>query len=592
MKNKAIGFKKMLEDRFGMFVHYGIYSEMAGSFKGQTCRGIGEWIQHTLEIPIAEYEEFGKNNFLTKPTFAKELVAAAKSAGIRYIVLTAKHHDGFCLFKSEYTDYSTYGFFGRDICRELADECRNQGLELGFYYSHALDWYDKNGGGNFHCIHRKFTKHRNYWDYPDDNIDFEKYLREKSFPQVRELLTNYGDLKLIWFDFPHDITKEQSVELRNLVKSIQPNCQINSRIAHDCNDYESLSDNTLPVAPVGVNTECLVTLNDTWGYKENDRNWKTPEEAIGILCRAMNSNSTLLLNVGPKGDGTLTDETVSILKSVGEWTRRNAEAVYGGVKGNPLATSFSWGYASHKDNNLYLYVTNKDYKEITVNVGKGNAVRDITVIGYDKRPKYGFSGNQITVTLSDCPFTVPVYRVEFKEKPVFPDFPLQNGDKLSLGTLWAHKVLEGDENGKSEKLKYEKSTFIPDYGKNGLAINKNCHAYFWTDSREIMCWDTVFEEAGEYSATMVHASFIAEDGAKDNLCGFSLTVADKTCDVNMKEELSRYSVSRTENAYNLRICRDAGRFIILKPGKYRVLLKRKEGGDSVPVTSVEFMKTN
>lgn len=589
MNSKAVGFAKMLNDRFGMFVHYGIYSEMAGEFKGRKCTGIGEWIQHTLEIPIAEYEEFGRKNFFTKPEFAKELVAYAKSAGIKYIVLTTKHHDGFCLFKSDYTDYSTYNFFGRDICKELADECRKQGLEVGFYYSHALDWYEKDAGGNFHCIHRRYEHHRNYWDYPDDNIDFEKYLREKSFPQVRELLTNYGDLKLIWFDFPHDITKEQSMELRELVKSIQPNCQINSRIAHDCNDYESLGDNTLPIAPVGVNLECLVTLNNTWGYKEDDHNWKTPEENIAILCRTLCADSSLLLNVGPKGDGSLTKETIEILKKMGEWTTRNSEAIYDGVKGNPFSSMFPWGYVSHKGNNLYLYIESTKHEKITLNIGKGNKIKDITILGYDNKPEYDYDGNQININLLKCPFSVPVYKIEFTENPTFPKEPLQNGDTLSLGVLWAGKVLKGNENSEPVKLKYEKSTFIPDYGKNGLAISKNCHAYFWDDCKEIMCWDACFEKAGEYSATLIHASFTPEEEyKKDNMCDFKITVDGITNDVNMKEETSRYSISRTSNAYNLRICHNAGIFTIPKPGKYRILLERSEKGESTPVTNIEF----
>jgi len=588
MSNRAVGFEKMLDDRFGMFVHYGIYSEMAGSFKGMDCPGLGEWIQHGLEIPIAEYEEFGRKNFITNPDFAKNLVNNAKSAGIKYIVLTSKHHDGFCLFKSDYTKYSTYDFFGRDICRELADECRTQGLEIGFYYSHALDWYERDAGGNFHCIQRISTHNRNYWDYPDDNIDFEKYLREKCFPQVRELLTNYGDLKLIWFDFPHDITKEQSMELRNLVKSIQPHCQINSRIAHDCNDYESLGDNTLPIAPVGVNIECLITLNDTWGYKKGDHNWKTPEENIGILCRALCADSSLLLNVGPKGDGSLTDETVNILDKMGEWTSRNSEAVYDGVRGNPFSTLFPWGYVSHKGNNLYLYIEDDKNDEITINVGKENKVKDITILGYDNKPEYSCEGNQIKINLLKCPFAVPVYKIEFAEKAVFPKEPSQNAGTLSLGVLWAGKVLKGNEYADPIKLKYEKSTFIPDYGKNGLAVNKNCHSYFWDDCMEIMCWDAYFEEAGEYSATMVHA-FLSED-KRNNMCDFKLTVGNITNAVNMKEEISSYSISRTENAFNIRICHDAGQFAITKPGKYRILLERSEKGECIPVTNIEFAK--
>lgn len=588
-KNTPFTFEKMLDDRFGMFVHYGIYSEMAGSFNGKKCPGrIGEWIQQRLQIPVAEYEEFGRKNFHTNPDFAKNLVSHAKSAGIKYIVLTTKHHDGFCLFKSDYTEYSTYNFFGRDICKELADECRKQGVEIGFYYSHTLDWYEKDAGGNIYTITNTYTHNRNHWDFPDDNINFEKYFREKCMPQVRELLTNYGDLKLVWFDFPHDITKEQSMELRDLVKSIQPQCQINSRIAHDCNDYESLGDNALPIAPVGVNMECLVTLNDTWGYRDDDHNWKTPEENIEILCRTLCSDASLLMNVGPKGDGSLTKETIYILQKMGEWTTRNSEAVYDGVRGNPFSSLFTWGYVAVKDKNLYLYVT-KNGEKITLNIGK-NKVKNVEILGFDKKPTYKTEGNSVVINLEKCPFTVPVYKVEFTEKPVFPKEPLQNADILSLGTLWAGKVVKGNEEAIPEKLKYEKSTFIPDYGKNGLAINKDCHAYFWDNPKEIMCWDAYFEKEGEYSATLVHAHLWQEQ--KENMCSFKLTVNGMSNDVNMKEEISRYSISRTENEFNIRICHDAGTFKITKPGKYRILLERSINGVSIPVTDIDFKYKN
>ena len=183
---------------------------------------------------------------------------------------------------------------------------------------------------------------------------------------------------------------------------------------------------------------------------------------------------------------------------------------------------------------------------------------------------------------------MPVYKVEFDRKPEFSKEPVQNGDILSLGVLWAGKVTEGNEDEKPEKLKYEKNTYIPDYGKNGLAVNKNCHAYFWDDSREIMCWDACFEKAGQYSATLVHAHLWAE--TRNNMCDFTLTVNGTTNAVNMQEEKSTYSISRTTNHFNTRICHDAGVFNIEKAGKYRILLKRSKKGESIPVTNIEFKK--
>ncbi len=504
-------------------------------------------------------------------------------------MLTSKHHDGFCLFKSDYTDYSTYGFFGRDICGELADECRKQGLELGFYYSHTLDWYEKDAGGNFNSAMKMPVKHRNHWDYPDDNIDFEKYLYGKCFPQVKEILTNYGDLKLIWFDLPHDITKEQSEELRKFVKSIQPDCQINSRIAHDCSDYESLGDNALPVAPVGVNMECLITLNDTWGYKKNDNAWKTVDETIDILCKTLGSDSSLLLNVGPKGDGTLTPETIDILEKMGEWTARNSEAVYGGVKGNPLPTTFDWGNLAYKDKNVYLYVSDKNKKEINIAIGRDNKIKSVSVLGTDENIKFDYRGRHLTVYQIDTDLVIPVYKVEFENEPVFEKNIVQAGDVLSLGTLWASKVKKGNENGTPERLFYEKNTFIPDYGKHGLCVNKNCQTEFWTNTDEIMCWDAYFEKAGKYQADIIHAEFYPYTEGRNAKLKYALTVGNLTNEINMQEEKERFSCSKTKEG-NIRIKRDGGKFNIEKPGKYRIMISHSDFEEAELIEKVVFTK--
>ena len=318
-------YKAMLADRFGMFVHYGLYSALAGSYNGEEIFGLGEWIQRRAEIPIDEYVSLTKDAFCPAPDFAEKLVKTAKAAGIKYIVLTSKHHDGFCLFKTAVDGYNSYDFYGRDLCRELMEACHKEGLELGFYYSHTLDWHEKNGAGNYELAHPgKLTTNRNYWDYPDNNIDFEEYYRKKCLPQVRELLTNYGKLKCIWFDYPHDITYDESLELRNLVKELQPDCLINSRIGHGLWDYNSLGDNGLPSTPAKFPTECLITLNHTWGYKSYDKDYKSSRSVIEILCRTLTADSTLLLNVGPMPTGDLTEESYAILSDVGEWVHINA----------------------------------------------------------------------------------------------------------------------------------------------------------------------------------------------------------------------------------------------------------------------------
>lgn len=588
MENKTEGFRNLLDSRLGMFVHYGIYSAMAGYYNEQAITGLGEWIQRTAKIPNADYEDFGRKNFYPDVDFAKNLVKCAKEAGIKYIVLTSKHHDGFCLFKSEVSDYSTYGFFGRDICKEVAEECRREGLGVGFYYSHTLDWHEKDAGGNLVSEVKMNVDHRNSWDFPDNNINFEKYLTEKCFPQVRELLTNYGDLELIWFDFPHDITKEQSKRLRDLVKSIQPDCLINSRIGHNLSDYESLEDNALPYVPVKDNTECLITLNDTWGYKKDDKNYKTPETVIDILCHTLTSDSTLLVNVGPMGDGSLTPETKDILVKMGEWTKRNEEAVYGRITGNPLSVIFYWGYLTVKDNKLFACVKDKTQKEIMITGIKGN-IKSVSLIGSDDEITYRLEGETLIIEQIENEMTIPVYKVEFLGAFEFDNRIIQCGDEFSLCVLWARKVKRGYENNQSDELYFERNRYIDDYGKHGLCVNKDVMTDFWTDTDEILCWDAYFTEAGDYDVTVVHKPTYVDFVGTLAKGKFNISLGKQTNAVNMEEEKENCHHRKTQNC-NSRICRDGGIFTVEKPGQYRVMLSHDGDGDNLLVASVEFRK--
>lgn len=589
---KNMQFERMLDDRFGMFVHYGIYSAYAGNYKGQWITGLGEWIQKHAEIPIAEYEEYGKKYFHTSPDFAKNLVKSAKNAGIRYIVLTSKHHDGFCLFNSAVSDYNSYAFYGRDICRELADECRKEGLEVGFYYSHTLDWHEKDAAG-MHSIasDKKRTgnnRNRNYWDYPDDNIDFEKYLTEKCIPQVKELLTNYGDLKLIWFDFAHDITAEQSKRLRDVVKSIQPNCLINSRIAFGYNDYTSLGDNALPVAPMGDNLECLVTLNDTWGYRRDDNNWKKPEEVLDILCRTLTGDASLLLNVGPMADGSLTSETHHILEEMGKWTELNADAVYGGVRGNPLPTTFPWGYAAVKGNDLYLYVKDKSAKKLTAAAIEGE-ICSVSVLGEDNAVNWSFNDGRLDIEAIDTELTTPVYRIRFKDKPIFKPEIVQFGNEIKLGVLWAGKVEKGAENSVPTKLPCNSNAYLLDFKKNGAYVNGTALLENWTDEKTVLCWDVKFTEPGVYEAEIIHALTNPYEDVSEIKGVFTLSIGDRTNAVDMESEKSQYKLSKS-SVLNIRVVRDAGKFEINLPGTYRVLFAHDGAGDNIPISDVKFVK--
>lgn len=321
------------EAGYGMMVHFGLYSMLAGEWRGRRVRTYAEWIQSACAIPNTEYEALAR---AFDPMYfnAEEWTRLAADAGMKYFVITAKHHDGFALFRSK-DSFNTVDAtpFGRDIIGELANACARNGLRFGLYYSQELDWHHPHGGG--------YTNHQpcagvswdNSWDYPDaEGKDYSICFEEKIKPQVKELLTQYGPLCLIWFDVPHTITPAQSAELKALVKHYQPECLINSRIGNGAYDYVSLGDNEIPAteppaeaanadpnalggykySPYGL-YETAGTLNDSWGFKYYDQNWKSAATVRAQRERLNGMGINYLLNVGPDGLGRIPSFSQEIL---------------------------------------------------------------------------------------------------------------------------------------------------------------------------------------------------------------------------------------------------------------------------------------
>ncbi len=325
--------------QYGMMVHWGLYSLLAGEWKGKRTPGIGEWIQSYFAIKNEEYSQLAK---IFNPIYfnAEEWVLFAKNCGMKYIVITSKHHDGFALFKSEADKFNVVDAtpFGRDIIGELAEACYKHGLKLGLYYSQELDWHHPDGGGYTNSGGCSGVSWHNSWDYgmSAEGKDFTRCFEEKIKPQIKEILTKYGELCLVWFDTPHTISTEQSFEIFNMVKQYQPNCLINSRLGNGAYDYVSLHDNEIPEkfepnsatgslndlggfkpSPYGL-YETPATLNDTWGYKYFDHNWKSPEKVLELKNHLNSMGVNYLLNVGPDGLGRIPSISQDILLKVAE----------------------------------------------------------------------------------------------------------------------------------------------------------------------------------------------------------------------------------------------------------------------------------
>lgn len=305
--------------KYGMMIHWGLYSLPAGEWRGRRMEDIGEWCQQYFRIPNSEYHKLAG---IFNPIYfnADEWVQLAQDAGMQYMVFTAKHHEGFAMYHSKVSKFNIVDAtpFKRDVLAELSEACYKRGMKLGLYYSQEIDWSEPNGGGYNHgktwCGGKAFWT--NNWDFPDDeHKNFTQCFDAKIKPQVKEILTEYGDICLIWFDTPGVITPEQSDELYNMVKKYQPECLVNSRIGNGRGDYASAGDNEIPDDDKGAMLfETPATLNDTWGYKSFDNNWKDPETIKKIREHLNSRGINYLLNVGPDYLGRIPAPAVEMLR--------------------------------------------------------------------------------------------------------------------------------------------------------------------------------------------------------------------------------------------------------------------------------------
>lgn len=310
---------------YGMMIHWGLYALLGGEYGrwrspvDGVC--VSEWIQYHRRIPVREYEKLAS---AFNPIYfnADEWVSIAEDAGMKYMVFTAKHHEGFAMYRSAHPfNIVDATPFGRDVVEELANACAKRGMKFGLYYSQDLDWHEINGGG-YKCGVPEIDKSArgNMWDFPNDSEkNYSICFEEKIKPQVTELMKNYGDIFLVWFDMPHTISPEQSDELYALVKKYQPDCLINSRIGNGRGDYRSMGDNEVSDKYFGDElVETPATLNKTWGYKTFDNEWKSAEEVARTRKFLNERGVNYLLNVGPDYLGRIPLPSIEILAQAGK----------------------------------------------------------------------------------------------------------------------------------------------------------------------------------------------------------------------------------------------------------------------------------
>ena len=400
------------EGNYAMFIHWGLYSHIGNFYKGKSYYGIGEWImnRNMANIPVDEYQalakEFNPVNF-----DADEIAKLAKDAGMKYIVITSKHHDGFAMYHSQACKFNIVDAtdFGRDPMKELAQACRKHGLGLGFYYSHNQDWTFPGGGNG----PRQTADGR--------KVDFKYYYENKCRPQVEEITTQYGPIAIVWFDTPGRIPREYVEELVQIVRKNQPRALVSGRAGYGLGDYQTLGDMEVPNENVEGLWETVDTTNDSWAYAWYDNYWKTPKEILRRLVSCVARGGTYMLNIGPKGDGSVPEPAARTLRRAGQWIKRYPQVVYG-TDASPWKHALPWGDVTAKDNTLFLCVFDEPEGGELNLPGLKTAVKSARLLGEKKRDaelkvrtKGGWTKIQLPPRFSEK--MVPVVRVELDGLP-------------------------------------------------------------------------------------------------------------------------------------------------------------------------------
>jgi alpha-L-fucosidase len=480
------------EARFGMFIHWGLYAIPAGEWEGKKIPGIGEWIMNRAQISTADYKELAKQ-FNPVKYDADKWVRLAKAAGMKYIVITSKHHDGFAMYHSKADDFNivTATPFDRDPLKELAEACRKHGLKLGFYYSQAQDWTHPGGASN-------------KWDKEMPRVSMEEYIRTKAAPQIREILTEYGDIAILWWDTPREMTKERADMMRPLLE-LQPGIISNNRLGGGYKGDHDTPERRIPVSALkdGRDWETCMTMNRTWGFKTHDHNWKSTETLIQQLVDIVSKNGNFLLNVGPTAEGLIPQPSVERLRAIGKWMKKNKESIYGAGKGpyKPLP----WGRVTAKPGKLYIHVFDWPTDGRVVLPGLTNAFGKPRLLAKPRSKVKAFrEGSDIVIKVGRKPVdpidTVIVLPIkgEWKEV-VLPVF----ADKKGNFTL---KAVVAEIHGKTAR--YEGGR-----GKGNIG--------FWTDKSDWISWKVRADESASYRVEI-------EYSVPDESAGATFQITDGT----------------------------------------------------------------
>jgi alpha-L-fucosidase len=499
------------EARFGMFVHWGVYSSLGNEYKGRKGGGYAEHIQRVLKIPIPEYRTNVAGIFNPTNFNADEWIRTAKEAGMGYFIITSKHHDGFAMWPTKVNDYNVMEAtpWRHDPMADLRAACKKHGVKFGFYYSHAFDWGTENGPGNDWDYNNpggdKLLGGRNWWETtPEFLPKARQYVDEKSIPQLQELIRTY-DPDIFWFDTPSKLPDSENYRILKAVRAASSRVVINGRIVRGLGDYLSTADKPAEFSPHEEDWEGIPTTNESYGWSQFDNSHKPVSHFIQLIAKAAARGGNTLMNVGPMGDGRIDPKDVAILKGIGDWWKVNGESIRGTIR-TPLPVQ-AWGESTlaaskpggRRGNTLYLHVFEWP-KDGTLVVGglKANVKSARLLAGSGALKIKRLSSLDISLAV---PATAPdaadsVIAVECDDAIDADSIRLLQ-PAFASETL---RVFDGELHGRNLRF--------------GPGKVRDAHVTGWSNADDFVSWPVRINQAADYEVTICYDADAGSSGAK------------------------------------------------------------------------------